>query len=289
MAATGDEQLPVGAQRARDVAVATDAGDDVLDRRPERRILHPQRVAVQIGQLVRRRPEAVLVDQPVAAGRLADGAVVERLGAGGDERADRERDECEPAADREPGPPRAPAPDRRDRPHAATLCRGGRVPHVDLLAAADMAAAAATAASHRCERSERERKGRGRTMGSPAKRFSEPVAVSSTAPAGFPTPACAFPVRPSDAASTYSRSVLAAHGNLRDRSRSDKTRSEQKCAQRCGNFRCDCYSETTDGNGPSREIQLLVPPSGVSSGLSRTPSKESNNLCKTFLSALRSA
>ena len=126
MAATGDEQLPVGAQRARDLAVAADAGDDVLDRRPERRILHPQRVAVQVGQLVRRRPEAVLVDQLVAAGRLADGAVVERLGAGGDERADGEHDEREPAADRQPGPARAPAPDRGDGPHAATLCRRRR-------------------------------------------------------------------------------------------------------------------------------------------------------------------
>ena len=90
-------------------------------------ILHPQRVAVQIGQLVRRRPETVLIDQLVAAGRLADGAVVERLRPGRNERADRERDECEPAADRQPRPARAPAPDHGDGPHALTLCRGKTV------------------------------------------------------------------------------------------------------------------------------------------------------------------
>ena len=48
-----------------------------------------------------------------------------------------------------------------------------------------------------------------------AKKFSEPGAVSSSAPTNFrPTP-CGFSLRPTGADSTYSRPVLAARGNLR--------------------------------------------------------------------------
>src|SRR5215475_5680058 len=61
------------------------------------------------------------------------------------------------------------------------------------------------------------------------KRFTEPVAVSSTAPAGFPTWPCRLPVRPSDGASTYSRSVLRASSNLGHPWGSDKTFPEGEC------------------------------------------------------------
>ena len=79
--------------------------------------------------------------------------------------------------------------------------------------------------------------GTGRASGQPRRgrlspnRFTEPVAVSSTASAGFPTWPCGLPVQPSDAASTYSRSVLRASSNLGDRSRSDKTPADPIAAK----------------------------------------------------------
>ena len=46
VAAARDEQLPIGRERAQDVAVAVHAADDVLDRRPERWILNRANVSL---------------------------------------------------------------------------------------------------------------------------------------------------------------------------------------------------------------------------------------------------
>src|SRR5262249_45934233 len=98
---------------------------DVGNRGAERGRARSKGVAVQVAVLVWRRPGPVLVDQRVAAGRLADGAVVQGLRAGDDARGDRRGDEPRPAGDREPGPARAPASDRGDGPHPQAVYRPG--------------------------------------------------------------------------------------------------------------------------------------------------------------------
>ena len=104
-------------------------GDDVESGALERVVLRPQRVAVDEAVLARRRPGQVLVHERVAARRLADGAVSERVGSGRDARPDRDDDEGDPGGDRAPRVPRAPAPDPGDRPHSPgpSLGRSGRV------------------------------------------------------------------------------------------------------------------------------------------------------------------
>ena len=58
VAVAGDELLPIGIERALDLdLLALEPRDDVADRRPEGRIPDGQRVAVEIGDLVRWRKQ----------------------------------------------------------------------------------------------------------------------------------------------------------------------------------------------------------------------------------------
>ena len=90
---------------------------DVRHGRPERRVARPQCCAVHIAVLDGRRPDAVGVHQVVAARRLADGAVPERLRARDRYSAECERNERNPDQDRQPGMPGTPTSDRCDRSH----------------------------------------------------------------------------------------------------------------------------------------------------------------------------
>ncbi len=113
-----------------------------------------------------------------------------------------------------------------------------------------------------------------------SKRYTEPVALSSTASAGFPTGPCGLPRTTSGSdfdllrapysvqAATYGTGKDLARPREADFSKERKLLSVDPL---------DSYSVSTDGIRSSREIELLVPPSGVSSRLSRTPNKESNN------------
>jgi hypothetical protein len=80
----------------RPEAERAEAPLDFADRRPR----HGRTRRVEVRELARRPPEFVAVHDRVAARRLADGAVVERLGAA--DRAEREArcDEAEPGDDR---------------------------------------------------------------------------------------------------------------------------------------------------------------------------------------------
>src|SRR4051812_28292640 len=96
-------------------------------------------------------------------------------------------------------------------------------------------------------------------------------------PLAFRLGLAAFPVQPPEATSTYSRSVLGASATLQDH-QSDARGSKDGSAQRAHkSFRRPISQLLCDygRHGPSREIQLLVPPSGVPSGLSRTRNQRS--------------
>src|SRR5262249_39115850 len=116
-------------------------------------------------------------------------------------------------------------------------------------------------------------KRRGARRTGPLKRFTEPVAVSSTAPAGFPAGPCGLPrttlgggfdLLPLRAPCTREPTAIG-------RVRQDPFRPEAR-KERHFSFtnRSGCYSDYTDGTGSSREIELPVPPSGVSGRSSRT-------------------
>src|SRR5262245_16501524 len=63
------------------------------------------------------------------------------------------------------------------------------------------------------------------------KRFTEPVALSSTASIDLPPSGlAAFRVQPLETTSTYSRSVLGAHGNLANRRRTRRTPADASVA-----------------------------------------------------------
>src|SRR5581483_6104539 len=120
------------------------------------------------------------------------------------------------------------------------------------------------------------------------KRFTEPVAVSSTASAGFPTGPCGLPR--TTLGCGFDLLPLRApcmpeprgSGPVRQDPLGPETRKERELSS---TRRCACYRVTRVGNGPAREIELLVPPSGVSGRSSRTPSsKESNRTCRINLS-----
>ena len=211
---SGDELLPVGAERLADHAVAHDARGDVARSPPG--TADPRRAACRCaGRRTRARAgqAPLLVDQLVAARRLADRAVLERLGPGRDERADRERDEREPAADRQPGPARAPAPDRGDRPHVATLRRGhARCDRRSIMQ--PRSAVAATRSGRRAGELASMTRRLNLCRASPEKGSASRWRFHPPLPLAFRLGLAAFPVRPSDAASTYSRSVLAARANL---------------------------------------------------------------------------
>ena len=94
---------------------------DVHHRGTERRIVRAQLLAVDIAVFAGRRPRLVLVEQRVAARRLADRAVLKRLGADGGPDRESSNDEREPGGNRTPRAPRAPTADRRDRPHRSSV------------------------------------------------------------------------------------------------------------------------------------------------------------------------
>ena len=187
----------------------------------------------------------------------------------------------------------SPAESSRTRTKDAGEVRGDNVASCALVrrpaAATDMAGAAATARVRATMRAEASRKRRGACGGT---MFPHAEKVQR-AGGGFihrsrwlsdsglrlprTTLGCGFDLLPLRARCTRepTRSVSVRQDPCRGRS-----------AQRCGNFRCDCYSETTDGNRPSREIELLGPPSGCFERFISNPKPRSRtNLCKTFLSA----
>ena len=124
MAVARDELLSAGIERALDLhLLAVEARDDIVDRAAKGRIPDRQRVAVQIRDLVRRRPQVVRVEHVVAPGRLPDRAVLQRLRSGRDHRGDREHDEGEPHDDCAPGVACAPASDRRYGSRGASVAQ----------------------------------------------------------------------------------------------------------------------------------------------------------------------
>src|SRR5262249_38360387 len=82
---------------------------NVRDRRTNGGVADDQRIAVHVAVVELRNPaRVVLVEHPVAAGRLAGGARLQRLVTGDGERADRRDDEDKPERDRAPGMGAAP-------------------------------------------------------------------------------------------------------------------------------------------------------------------------------------
>ena len=194
----------VGAERARDVAVAADAGGDVADRRPERRILRPAAC-----RCADRRTRAT-----PARGRFGRSASYPRA----DSPTAPLSSVSVPVATSEPTASTTNASQQPiasqgwrvlQRPIAvtglmpATLCRrhGGRgsscarVRHAKRPEACEQESRAAPLNLFRASPGK----------GTPSRwRFHPPL------PLAFRLGLAAFPVRPSDATSTYSRSVLAA-------------------------------------------------------------------------------
>ncbi len=157
-------------------------------------------------------------------------------------------------------------PRRRDRP-------GGRGPN-------------SPAASRRREQSERaEERGSGGNQGFPPKKFTEPVALSSTASAGFPAWPCGLPrtTLGGDFDLLALRARCTREATAFVRFRQDPSPAEVRKVRRipraCPRY---CYRVGTDGTGSSRETELLVPPSGVPSRSSRVRTKESNTTCSNL-------
>src|SRR5580765_2093825 len=120
---TDDDDVVQGGRGANlDVAeVATHPIRDVSNGRLERRIARRQRVAVDVSVLARRPVRLVLVDQLVAARRLANCAVLQGFYARREAHHAGRDDESEPERDGSPRAAHAPAGDPRDGTHAPSL------------------------------------------------------------------------------------------------------------------------------------------------------------------------